>query len=153
MPRSVFVELKSYSPSGLVLMAHSFTGLLISNVMRLKQICRLLRFQPLKLGSMVTPSATLLQLTSLLPRSSKILCHLLTTVMSVHVFNTFWVSAASGHTKYVNVNVNVLQVPHVNRTEYQLIDISEDGFVSFILFFIAHVCSSFCVIVCWIYLF
>jgi hypothetical protein len=23
-----------------------------------------------------------------------------------------------------------LQVPHVNRTEYQLIDISEDGFVS-----------------------
>lgn len=24
-----------------------------------------------------------------------------------------------------------LQVPHVNRTDYQLIDISEDGFVSF----------------------
>ncbi|CAN1313888.1 Eukaryotic translation initiation factor 5A-3 [Linum perenne] len=26
------------------------------------------------------------------------------------------------------------QVPHVNRTDYQLIDISEDGFVSIILF-------------------
>lgn len=24
----------------------------------------------------------------------------------------------------------LLQVPHVNRTDYQLIDISEDGFVS-----------------------
>lgn len=24
-----------------------------------------------------------------------------------------------------------LQVPHVNRTDYQLIDISEDGFVSY----------------------
>ena len=27
--------------------------------------------------------------------------------------------------------LSVLQVPHVNRTDYQLIDISEDGFVSF----------------------
>ncbi|WVZ90338.1 hypothetical protein U9M48_036647 [Paspalum notatum var. saurae] len=61
------------------------------------------RFQPLKLGSMVMPSATLLLLTSLISRSLKILSHLHTTVMSV---------------------------PHVNRTEYQLIDISEDGFVS-----------------------
>ena len=27
------------------------------------------------------------------------------------------------------------QVPHVNRTDYQLIDISEDGFVSYLLCF------------------
>ena len=27
--------------------------------------------------------------------------------------------------------ISVGQVPHVNRTDYQLIDISEDGFVSF----------------------
>lgn len=33
-----------------------------------------------------------------------------------------------------------LQVPHVNRTDYQLIDISEDGFVrvSFMLIALVH---------------
>lgn len=30
--------------------------------------------------------------------------------------------------------VSGLQVPHVNRTDYQLIDISEDGFVSFAIY-------------------
>ena len=30
------------------------------------------------------------------------------------------------------------QVPHVNRTDYQLIDISEDGFVRFQSHFIFH---------------
>ena len=29
----------------------------------------------------------------------------------------------------IDMYIVVLQVPHVNRTDYQLIDISEDGFV------------------------
>lgn len=33
--------------------------------------------------------------------------------------------------KYANVHNYFFQVPHVNRTDYQLIDISEDGFVSY----------------------
>ena len=44
--------------------------------------CKVVEVSTSKTGKHVTPSATLLQLTSLLPRSSKILCHLLTTVMS-----------------------------------------------------------------------
>lgn len=31
---------------------------------------------------------------------------------------------------YFILIIGFLQVPHVNRTDYQLIDISEDGFVS-----------------------
>ena len=31
--------------------------------------------------------------------------------------------------KDINMSIIELQVPHVNRTDYQLIDISEDGFV------------------------
>ena len=35
----------------------------------------------------------------------------------------------------IDMYIVVLQVPHVNRTDYQLIDISEDGFVWKIFFF------------------
>ena len=35
----------------------------------------------------------------------------------------------------LDMYIVVLQVPHVNRTDYQLIDISEDGFVLKIFFF------------------
>lgn len=77
------------------------------------------------------PSATLLLLTSSPARNLKILCHLLTTVMSAHFFNFFLFKRLLLILKHEHVIS--LQVPHVNRTEYQLIDISEDGFVSWIL--------------------
>lgn len=43
-----------------------------------------------------------------------------------------WVIFAGLRSNFVII-VFYLQVPHVNRTDYQLIDISEDGFVSFLL--------------------
>lgn len=43
-------------------------------------------------------------------------------------FNTYRISMCFSHFKHHLVYV-LLQVPHVTRTDYQLIDISEDGFV------------------------
>lgn len=43
----------------------------------------------------------------------------------------------------------LLQVPHVNRTDYQLIDISEDGFVCLSpIFFVCFISSTKAVCIC-----
>lgn len=92
---------------------------------------RLWRCQLPKLESMVMPNVTLLVLTSSLPRSLKILFHLPTTAMYgfpghlLIIFAFFFFKFL----KCVNGCSISSQVPHVNRTDYQLIDISEDGFV------------------------
>ncbi|XP_040872540.1 uncharacterized protein [Glycine max] len=104
---------------------------------------RLLKFLLPRLVSTVMPSVTLLGLIFSLPRSLKILCPLLTTVMYalVHVFHVYCffssVNSLSDDT-YWNFSCSqilfvfffLFQVPHVNRTDYQLIDIAEDGFLS-----------------------
>lgn len=100
---------------------------------------RLLKFLLPRRVSTVMLSVTLLGLIFSLPRSLKILCPLPTTVMyvPVHVFSSYVFSFLESTLLelflFLKICVFVLlfQVPHVNRTDYQLIDISEDGFVSF----------------------
>ena len=54
-------------------------------------------------------------------------CDVISLQLSSHV----WFYSSNG-TVFIILHISVLlQVPHVNRTDYQLIDISEDGFVSF----------------------
>ena len=117
---------------------------------------RLLRFRLRRPVSTVMLSATLLELISSLLRSLKILSPLLTTVMyapTSFIFLIFYSWFTVIHFLIVAPHNNICyvvvflffsflfffpcQVPHVNRTDYQLIDISEDGFVScnnFLLF-------------------
>lgn len=111
---------------------------------------RLLRCQLPKLESTVTLNVTLLVLTSSLPRSLKILFHRPTTVMYEERLSIFVILVLFQYValiffwflKYFNVCTFPLQVPHVNRTDYQLIDISEDGFVCsyFPIFIYVYIC-------------
>lgn len=96
---------------------------------------RLLRSQPPRLASMVMLNVTLLALISSTPRSLKILSLLLTTVMyelwsfTLVVLSDFWTLSTYYEMYFSWHYFNLIQVPHVTRTDYQLIDISEDGFV------------------------
>jgi hypothetical protein len=98
-------------------------------------LIRLLKFRLLRLESTVMLSVTLLRLISSLLRSLKILFLLPTIVMyaSISICLCFSFQFLYFYSLF-NFNFIAIfssfQVPHVNRTDYQLIDISEDGFVS-----------------------
>lgn len=79
-------------------------------------------------------NVTLLRLTSLMGKSLKIL--FLLPIIVMYVYLSFMIAfvfsgrATTAAVPILNIRcVLELQVPHVNRTDYQLIDISEDGFV------------------------
>lgn len=89
-----------------------------------------------KLASTVTPNVISLLLTSSLGRSLRILSPLHTIVMCVLSVSCLWSLPLFPYIPFIFIFVLIfdnyvfkLQVPHVNRTDYQLIDISEDGFV------------------------
>lgn len=80
---------------------------------------------------MVMLSVTLLGLTFSMGKSLRILFPLLTTVMyGAYEFDFLLFCILFRRINRCSY-LSGLQVPHVNRTDYQLIDISEDGFVSF----------------------
>lgn len=55
---------------------------------------------------------------------------------NLNVKTKFPINVAGWLSKSISSYISVGQVPHVTRTDYQLIDISEDGFVSFNYLFI-----------------
>lgn len=79
------------------------------------------------------PNVTLLVLISSMGRSSRILFHLLTILMYgptvISSFSVLFLLCPVLSLNFIEFSI-VLQVPHVTRTDYQLLDITEDGFVS-----------------------
>lgn len=102
-------------------------------------IYRLLRSPLPRPESTVMLNVTLLPLTFSMGKSSKILSHLPTIVMyglSRPLPPLTLILLSPPRFSFNYELFFGLQVPHVNRTDYQLIDISEDGFVSLYLWLV-----------------